>query len=126
MVDQLVFPNTTWAVPRTVGVARATAGQSAAIAFASSSDRVWTEPVPSRIPPLVTLPDRTMMMLLPMLRICSSIRAVAPDPTATIAITAATPMMIPSMVRADRSLLTLSALNAILTLARIFTLALHR
>jgi len=43
-----------------------------------------------------------MIRLLPMLWICSLIRAVAPEPTATMAMTAATPMMIPSMVKADR------------------------
>src|SRR5579871_408650 len=45
-------------------------------------------------------------------------RAVAPLPTATIAITAPTPMMMPSMVRALRSLLTRSARNAIRILCK--------
>ena len=43
---------------------------------------------------------------------CSTI-ALAPSPIATIAITAPTPMMIPSAVRNDRSLLRISALPAI-------------
>src|SRR5258708_3789234 len=47
-------------------------------------------------------------------------RAVAPDPTATIEITAATPMIIPSMVSDDRRRLTCRARSAIRTLARIF------
>ena len=64
------------------------------------------------------LPGRTMIRLLPMLWICCCIRAVAPAPTPTIAITAATPMMMPSMVSAERALFTLRARSAILTLER--------
>ena len=45
--------------------------------------------------------------------ICASTVACAPEPRATIAMTAATPMIMPSMVRAVRSLLRPSALNAI-------------
>ena len=47
-------------------------------------------------------------------------RSCAPEPTATIAITAATPMMIPSIVSADRILFTRSARSAIFMLAAIF------
>ena len=53
-----------------------------------------------------------------MLAICSAIRAFAPEPTAIMAMTALTPMMIPSMVRAERILLTLRALKAIRRLAK--------
>ena len=53
-----------------------------------------------------------------MLAICSVIWAFAPEPTAIMAMTALTPMMIPIMVRADRILLTLRALNAIRRLAK--------
>ena len=53
------------------------------------------------------LPGSTMIRLLPMLWICSCIRAVAPAPTPTIAMTAATPMMMPSMVSAERVRFTL-------------------
>ena len=48
-----------------------------------------------------------------MLAICLAICLLAPVPTASMAITAPTPMMIPSMVRADRILLTLKARRAI-------------
>jgi len=41
-----------------------------------------------RMPELVTLPERTTIRLLPIEAICSRIRYCAPDPTATIAITA--------------------------------------
>ena len=53
-----------------------------------------------------------------MLAICSVIWAFAPEPTATIAMTALTPMMIPSAVKTERILLTLRALNAIRRLAK--------
>ena len=53
-----------------------------------------------------------------MLAICSVIWAFAPEPTAIMAMTALTPMMIPSTVRAERILLTLRALNAIRRLAK--------
>src|SRR5215467_1987458 len=46
-------------------------------------------------------------------------RSVAPEPTPTIAITAATPMMMPSIVSAERMRFTLSARSAIRLLATI-------
>ena len=45
------------------------------------------------------------MSVVPWLWICSSIDARAPEPSAIIAITDATPMMTPSMVSAERTLL---------------------
>lgn len=54
-----------------------------------------------------------------MLAICSAIRAFAPEPTAIMAMTELTPMMIPSMVNPERILLTLRDLKAIRKLARI-------
>ena len=48
-----------------------------------------------------------------MLEMWAVIWAFAPEPTAIMAMTALTPMMIPNMVNADRILLTLRALNAI-------------
>src|SRR5262245_52753888 len=56
-------------------------------------------------------------MLEPRLWICSATRAWAPAPTATMVMTAPTPMTMPSMVRALRSLLTRSALTAMRVLA---------
>ena len=49
-----------------------------------------------------------------MLAICSEILSLAPVPTASIVITAPTPMMIPSMVSAERILLTFRARSDIL------------
>jgi hypothetical protein len=60
----------------------------------------------------------TMRRFDPILAICSSIRAFAPEPTAIMAMTAPTPMIIPSMVRAERILLTMRALRAMRRLAR--------
>ena len=73
-----------------------------------------------RMPELVMLPESTTIRLLPMEAICSLMRSCAPEPTATMAITAATPMMMPSMVSAERILLMRSARRAIFTLAAIF------
>ena len=58
-----------------------------------------------------------MIRLEPRLLIWSSTRACAPAPTPTIAITAATPMMMPSIVSAERSLLARSAASATLSVA---------
>jgi hypothetical protein len=88
------------------------------IASASSTVKVGTVPDPIRSPPLVELPDRTIRRFDPMLAICSAIWAFAPEPTAIMAITALTPMMIPSVVKAERILLTLSALKAMRRLAK--------
>ena len=53
-------------------------------------------------------------MLLPAFAICCEIVACAPWPMLTMAITAPTPMIMPSMVSVDRSLFRPSALSAIL------------
>ena len=71
----------------------------------SSTVRVGTDPEPKRIPPLVALPESTMSKLDPMEAICSWMRALAPEPMAIMAMTAPTPMMMPSMVRPERILL---------------------
>jgi hypothetical protein len=66
------------------------------------------------MPPEVLLPGMTISRLLPILAICWEILSLAPVPTASIVITAPTPMMIPSMVKAERILLTLRARSDIL------------
>ena len=60
------------------------------------------------------------MRFEPRLLIWSSTRACAPAPTATIVMTAATPMMMPSIVSAERSLLMRSAASAMRSVARKF------
>ncbi len=114
---QLLLPYTTCTPPRTEGATADTEGYSAAIALASSSVSVATAPEPSRTPLLLRLPGSTTIRLLPILWICAWIRAVAPVPTPTMAITAATPITMQSIVRAERVLFTFNARNAIFTLA---------
>src|SRR6187401_2909633 len=65
-----------------------------------------------RTPPCWKLPALTMIMLVPAAWIYVSIDDCAPVPSATIVITADTPMIMPSMVSAVRILLRASALNA--------------
>src|SRR5260370_11425703 len=72
------------------------------MASASSSLRLGAEPLPSRTLFMVALPGLMPIRLAPRLRIWAAMRASAPLPTATIPTTAATPMTMPSMVRALR------------------------
>ena len=72
------------------------------------------------MPLAVVEPGRTMIRLLPTEAICSDILLLAPRPTASMVITAATPMMMPSMVSAERILLTRRARNEIFTVEGMF------
>ncbi len=83
------------------------------MARASASTSVLTLPVPARTPPWTLLPGKTIKTLVPKLAICERIVDLAPSPMATMAITAPTPMMMPSMVRNARSLLRARARSAI-------------
>lgn len=104
-----------------MGAAAATVRISRWMAQASSSVMVSWLPEPMRTPPETAEPESTMIMLEPRLWICSATRACAPLPTATMVITAPTPMTIPSIVSALRSRLTRRARAAIRALARTFT-----
>ena len=79
------------------------------MSLASASDSVTALPVLSRTPELLVAPGVMMMMLLPMLAIWFWMRSVAPEPIATVAMTLATPITMPSMVSAERSLFIVSA-----------------
>ena len=59
-------------------------------------------PEPARTPPELTAPGTTTSRLVPRLSICLRTASLAPWPTATMAISAATPMKTPSMVSAER------------------------
>ena len=59
-----------------------------------------------------------MIMFVPADWICASIELCAPVPSATIVITAATPMIMPSIVSAVRILLRPSALSAMRRIIR--------
>jgi hypothetical protein len=76
-------------------------------------ESVGCEPAPILTPPALVDPGRIMRRLLPILAICADICWLAPVPTAIMAITAPTPMIIPSMVRAERILFTHRARNDI-------------
>src|SRR5262249_54242826 len=84
----------------------------AAAPHAPSSGVVSCEPAPMRTPPWLIEPESTTSRFEPRLWICSAMRACAPEPTETIAMTAATPMMMPSMVSTLRSLFTRRARTA--------------
>src|SRR5262245_55679849 len=86
--------------------------------WASSGTRRLLPPAPVRTPPAFALPAMTVMRFVPWVLICSSIITCAPVPSATMAMTAATPMIIPSMVKPVRSLLRPSALKAMLSVIR--------
>src|SRR5262249_47171024 len=83
----------------------ATAGSSFRMASASATVSVEALPNPARTPLLVVAPGSTTSRLVPRLAICASTAALAPCPTATMAIRAATPMNTPRTVSAERSLL---------------------
>jgi hypothetical protein len=111
-VDQFWLPAITWERLLTPAATYCTPGTSR-IACASSGVSVLALPWPMRTPPCWKLPALTMIMFVPADWICVSIDDCAPVPSATIVITAETPMIMPSMVSAVRILLRASALNAI-------------
>jgi hypothetical protein len=61
-------------------------------------------PWPWRTPACLKSPADTMIMLVPADWICASIELCAPAPSATIVMTALTPMIMPSIVKAVRIL----------------------
>src|SRR5579884_97137 len=95
---------TSWAPPPISGATPTTLGTCSAIAWASSSERVWTLPKPWRMPPVLTAPGRMNSKLVPSPWMRSVTAAWAPRPTDISEITAATPMMMPSIVSSARSL----------------------
>ncbi len=113
-VFQFMLPATSCDLAFTVGVTIETLGTSRLIASRSSTVSVLVpvSPVPLRTPPTFCAPALTKSRLVPMLSICACTEADAPWPMLTIAITAETPMMMPSMVRAARILLRTRARKA--------------
>ena len=69
-------------------------------------------PDPARMPPDVLAPGNTTTRLVPSRSICLRTASLAPWPTATMAIKAATPMKTPSIVSAERIMLRQSACMA--------------
>ncbi len=115
LVLQLRLPETTCDTCRSMYVTSATGPPPCAIACASPTVKVELLPRPARTPLAVVAPGTTISRLVPRLLICASTDERAPSPTATIVITAATPMKIPSIVSAARSLLRLIARPAATT-----------
>jgi len=87
-----------------VGEDARTAESSFPIALASAIVNVWAPPNPERNPPDVVLPGITRRRFDPTEAIWAEILWFAPSPIATMMITAATPMIIPKIVREDRIL----------------------
>ncbi len=95
-------------------------GTSRRIASASSIFKVPAPPQPVRIPLEVVLPEKIRITFCPRLAIWASTCAFAPLPMPTIAMTAATPMMMPSAVSTERILFRRRARNAMLRVDPIF------
>src|SRR5678816_3211305 len=94
-------------------------GTSRRIASASSAVSVVTAPCPCRTGPKPPEPALTMTMFEPALRIWFWIEELAPVPIATMTITAATPMIMPSAVNAVRIALRRSAFKATMSVIQI-------
>ena len=114
-VDQFRLPYTTCSEPLWIGATSMTDGHSSRMASTSSSDMVGSVPDPMRAPPDEVEPENTISRLLPMELISLEIRWRAAAPMDSMAITAATPMMMPSMVRLERILLARRARRAMVS-----------
>src|SRR5690349_20532061 len=82
------------------------------MAVASSSVSVWAVPLPCETPPWLLEPGVIVIRLEPRLLMLAAIAAWAPLPIDISAITALTPITIPIMVSAERSLFAESASRA--------------
>ena len=85
------------------------------IAVASFNVSVGFEPIPMLTPPDLADAERTVKRLLPIDSMFERTFSLAPFPTASIMITALTPIIIPKLVSAERILLTLSEFIDILS-----------
>jgi hypothetical protein len=124
-VDQFWLPATSCERELTTGETIETLGTSRRMASRSSTVsglEVLESPAPPRTPPTFCAPAETKRRLVPMLAICDWTVAEAPCPMLTITMTAETPMMMPSMVKAARDLLRASARKAMRMMARTFIL----
>ena len=97
---------------RSVGAAAFTVATSLRMAARSSQVSVGIEPKPPWTPPALVEPGRMMRRFVPIAAKACSTCALAPAPMAIIAMTAPTPMTMPSVVRNARSLLRRMARSA--------------
>src|SRR5437588_4737569 len=98
-----------WALPETTGLTPLKPEMFWLMASASLALRVVALPAPERAPPCEILPNMIVSRLVPRPDNWLLTDALAPSPRATMAMTAATPMMMPSVVRMLRPLLARSA-----------------
>ncbi len=117
---QFMFPYTARPPVRTPGATYATAEHSFSMNSASSAVNVGREPAACRMPPMLAAPGKTTSTFVPSAWICCSILCWAPCPIATIAITAPTPMITPSIVSKDRILLRFKEWSATRNVSRKF------
>ena len=75
------------------------------MASASWGVRVMTLPAPKLTPPLAAVPGKTRRLLAPMLAMVAWMALDEPLPISIMAMTAATPMTMPRVVRAARMML---------------------
>ena len=97
----------------TLGLTAFTVGHSASMASKSSAVSVFMLPEPPRVPNERMLPVQTWSVLVPIDAISSCTCFCAPAPRLTMAMTAPTPMIMPSMVRIERILFRFRAFRAI-------------
>ncbi len=106
---QFLLAYTTCPRPRTMGATAFTFCTSRMIASKSSGVSVMELPVPKLTPPDAAVPGSTISVLAPMLANESLIALADPAPISTIAITAATPITMPSVVSTARVMFRCSA-----------------
>ncbi len=106
----------------TAGETEATCG-NLVMAIASSTVRFCCVPV--KTPPVPRRPGRTTSRLVPSASNCAVTCACAPAPSAIIAITAPTPMMMPSIARSERILFAMRLLKALMMMVNRKHLLLH-
>src|SRR5690625_1101052 len=112
LVCQLKCLLMAWPEPRKTGEIFVASGICSAIASISSQVSDGSEPAPPRVPPRMDDPELMMSRLLPIeVKVCST-RLRAPSPMASMLITAATPMITPSVVKKERTLLRVRAVSA--------------
>ena len=114
VVDQLRPLAMAWALVQTSGLMATMSRTSSLIASASCRVMLAALPSPELTPAERLLPAKTSRRFWPRAETSPWILLRAPLPTATMATTEATPMMMPSAVRMERSLFRRSARKAII------------
>src|SRR5690348_9915976 len=99
LVDQLFVSLTIEAFERSTAAAARTDGTSRRMAARSSHVSDGIVPEPPRTPPSEVEPGEITSMLVPIEANAAEILAFAPSPMAVMVMTAATPMITPSVVR---------------------------